>query len=321
MKAVHLNFFSLKKLSLALSLALIPALRVFAGPVYGPEQALQDFQKGNYQAIDQNVGEVLADKDPNTKCLLARDEKALGRPENMNALRAWLAQNPRSSTAWVALGLVYKAYADVYKDKPAAPGAPTYATLLTSYKTCLDRATTAAPQAAYLWALEIDALQCFSPDPKLMEDYYQNGLRLDRDCALIYEARASYLGHQKTVDWPQIKEFLTSVADRVSPTSHAKLLLVYYHELFGRSDQLVYVDYLNTQEVWDDIVGNLGDWLWTHPDDTEIRSWYARLSCDAQKYPEANKQFKLLNDNAYLYGGWPSKEVYLAKKKEADAHR
>jgi hypothetical protein len=318
---VYLNRSFIEKSFPALLVFLFPAFRVFAGPAYGPEQALQDFQKANYQSIDQHFDAALSGNDPDPGYLAFLAEKTLGRLENMSGLRQWLAQNPHSSTAWASLGMVYKLYADNFREKNQVSN-PNYATMLTSYKTCLDRAIGAAPQAGYLWALEIRALLYFKPDENVTDSYFRRGLTLNRDLFLIYAAKADDMARQKDADWPKIKDFLSTAAGKSPASSRAKLLVVYYHEIFGKSKPAVYADYLQQPENWGEITGPLGDYLWSHPEDVDARAWYARLCMDAQNYAEAWKQFQFLDNNgsAYLYGGWTSKDDYVAKRQYVEDH-
>jgi hypothetical protein len=289
--------------------------------VYGPPQALQDFQQGRYPNIDKNFETVLAQGDPDPKYLLYLDAKAMGRPENLASLRAWLAANPRSWAGWASMGFLYKSYADAFKAHNVALNDPNYVSTLNSYKTCLDRACQVEPQAALLWGLEIQALLYFSPNDSLMEDYFQRGLRLDRNDFLIYAAKAEYQARQAKPDWQAVKNFLVDAGKRVKPSCRTTLLGVYYHELYADYNGEIGADYLAQPDNWDEIVSGLGDFLWNHPDDIQVRSWYARLSSEAQKYTEAAKQFKQLNDDAWMYGGWGSKDSFLKARKYAQDHQ
>lgn len=296
-----------------------PAAQAFPANIYGPVQALQDFQKANYLAIDQKCDAALAQKDSDPKYFLVDIERALGRPENNTPLRTWLSLNPRSSVAWASLAMLYKTYADNYRAQ-GDNSSSQYTTMMNSYKTCLDRALLVAPQAAYLYGMEIECLQGFGPAVDQMENYFKQGQALDKDCYWVFAARASYLAHQPNPDWGTIKLFIQDITHKAPGESRLKLLPVYYHELYAHVNPGILSDYLATRENWDDIVAILGDYVWNHSGDVEACSWYARISCDAQKYTEAMKQFKKLDDNGYLYGGWASKDDFIAKRKLAEAN-
>ncbi len=298
----------------ALAFSAAPA---FSADFYGPIQAQQDFQKANYLAIDQKCDAALNGKESDPKYYLVLIERALGRPENNNPLRAWLVLNPRSSVAWASLGYLYKSYADNYRAQGDTSSSQ-YTNMMNSYKTCVDRALLVAPQAAYINGLEIECLQGFGPDLDKMERYFKQGQAFDKDCYWVYAARSSYLAHLANADWPTLKLFMQDTANKAAGESRLKMLPVYYHELYAHVNPGILADYLAQRENWDDIKAVLGDYVWNHSGDVEACSWYARLGSEAQKYPEAWKQFIKLDDNAYLFGGWISKEDYVEKRKLAE---
>ena len=301
---------------LSLLVLLLGPIPAFSDTVYGPVQALADFQKANYLSIDQHCDAALNGKDPDPKYFLVRIVQALGRPENNTPLRTWLSLNNRSSTAWASLAMLYKSYVDKSHDQ--AIDSSQYQSLMNSYKTCLDRALLVAPQAAYLYGLEIECLEGFAPNTDQMESYFKQGQAYDKDCFWVYAGRASYLAHQANPDWGTLKLFIKGVADKAPGDSRCRLLPIYYHELYAHTNPGILSAYLAQQENWDDIKGILGDYVWNHGGDVEACSWYARLGAEAQKYTEAWKQFQKLDDNAYLFGGWTSKDDFLAKRKLAE---
>ncbi len=296
------------KLTAALILVWLPFFTLaHAQDAYNTKQAFEDFRQQNYIHIDSECAAILALKDPNPKLMLYLIYQALGNYQNISHLDEWIAADPQSPAAWACLGraCVYAVAAD--------PRSEFAGNLKEKGQKALDKACALSPGNGYLWTLQMEGQIVFHRDNEV-ERSFQNAVRADPDCYSAYCAKMNFMFFHAHSDVAAVKTFIDASVAAASPGSRVRLLTVVFQEaLWDLSPDRK--EYFKDPSVWTPVQKAFEDYLKINPTDIPARSWYARISMIAGQYETALRQFNLLKDDDWMYGGWGSQENFEGAKK------
>lgn len=120
---------------------------------YTVKNALSDFKEGRTARIDQKYAELLPQGGTETmKFYLIT--VALGQPTVIGKLKKWTGANPKSPTAWAALGLAYLEEAKTLRK--TAPRSKAFQEKIALAESCTDKAQALSPKDINMSSFQIE---------------------------------------------------------------------------------------------------------------------------------------------------------------------
>lgn len=312
---------SLYKSILFISLTLVVSLfcQGFKFKMYSDNEFKDDLQKAQYPPLMVYYNEALAElQKDGCNMDLNNFYGTLNPWENVKLVQDWAKAEPENYIPWTALGMAcYNKGLEYRGGGLSSSVSPENKKLFLKYmegsKPFFKKALALKPKDPYVYTSMMDIGLQEQWSDTMMQSYFDKALEVSpQNEQAIWNMALHY-----SPLWGGTQEKMNKFVDqygRSAPQgSYLRLLVVRYHEEIWRSKGKGYAYFFNTP-AWYEVKKECEDYLTTHSDDMDTRSWYAFIAFVGKHFPEANEQFNALGDQWDANMHWTKRGYGLAKQ-------